>query len=170
MDADQKARFIEVWGRMGTVWGINNSTARVHALLMASDDALSLDDIARKLRISRGNASMCLRELRNWGVIQRIKQPGDRRDYYVTEQDVWKMFFAIVRERKRRELDPVLEVVREIVSKAPSGRAGRADDRFRQMAEFLGTLDVFAGRFLADEGEARSILAFLAGRGPGRPK
>jgi DNA-binding transcriptional regulator GbsR (MarR family) len=91
---------------MGSVWGVNTSTARVHALLMASDESLSLDDIASRLQISRGNASMCLKDLRNWGVVRLAKVPGDRRDYYVSEPDVWKMSFAIARERKRRPYAP----------------------------------------------------------------
>ncbi len=167
MDSGTVDRFIEAWGRMGSVWGINTSIARVHALLIASESPLSLDAIAERLKISRGNASMCLRELRNWGVIQRVKIAGDRRDYYVTEPDVWKMFFAIVRERKRRELDPMLAAMKDILAEAGGESGSAPQERFRQMAEFLGTLDMLGSRLLADEEEARSILTFLTGSGKG---
>ena len=164
MDRASQDRFIEAWGQMGSLWGINPSTARVHALLMASGGALGLDDISRRLKISRGNASMSLKELRNWGVVRKVKMPGDRRDYYETEPDVWKMFFAILRERKRREFDPLLEAVRAILSSA-RGDAGPPEKRFRQMAELLGALDMISARLLSDEAEARSILGFLSGKG-----
>ena len=157
-------KFVESWGSMGSVWGLNTSTARVHALLMASDEPLSLDDIAARLKISRGNASMCLKELRNWGVARKVKTAGDRRDYYVTEPDVWKMFFAIARQRKRREFDPILEVLRDTLKEAGKG-GGSAEARLRQMEEFLATLDSIAEKFLEDEDKARSVLGFLAGSG-----
>src|SRR3989337_1417877 len=112
-----KEQFVESWGALGQVWGINTSTARVHALLMVSADPISLDDIAARLGISRGNASMCLKELRSWRVIKLVKEPGDRRDYYISESDATKMFFAIARERKRREFDPLVEVVEATLTK-----------------------------------------------------
>ena len=101
MESDEFNRFIESWGSMGVLWGINRSMARIHAYMILSDEPVDLDKIAKKLNVSRGNASMCLKELRNWGVIQRIHISGDRRDFYVAESDVWKMFFRIAVERKR---------------------------------------------------------------------
>ena len=157
-------KFIESWGVMGSVWGINASTARVHALLLTSEEPVSLDDIANRLAISRGNASMCLKELRNWKVVKLVKEPGDRRDYYLSESDVQKMFFAIAKERKRREFDPIVEVVettlRALTRESP-GRQDKVPARLREMEKLLGTLKVVAERFLGNEKMATSILPFL---------
>lgn len=154
-------QFVEAWGAMGALWGINRSVARVHALLMASDGALSLDEIAERLAMSKGNASMSLRDLRNFGVVRQVEVPGDRRDFYVTEPDVWTMFFRILTERKRRELDPAAEAVRRLV--AESGATGAVRDRLEQMDELLGTMDQVASRVLRDPASSRAALAFLSG-------
>ncbi len=165
-------RFIESWGAMGSVWGINASTARIHALLMMTTDPMSLDAIAKGLKISRGNASMCLKELRGWGVIRLIKEPGDRRDYYVSESDVQKMFFAIARERKRREFDPVVEVVEDTLrslKEEAGGRKAEVQERLEQMEELLSTLKVVGDRFLGNEKLAKSLIPLLL-RSSRRPK
>jgi DNA-binding transcriptional regulator GbsR (MarR family) len=161
MTADTVQSFVEAWGAMGSLWGINRSVARVHALLMASEEPLGLDEIAERLQISKGNASMSLRELRTFGVVRQVEVPGDRRDFYVTEPDVWTMFFRILRERKRREFDPAVEAIHRLVD-AP-GASGAVRGRLEQMAELLTTMDGLAGRFLKDPGSSRSALAFVAG-------
>jgi DNA-binding transcriptional regulator GbsR (MarR family) len=154
-------RFVEAWGAMGSLWGINRSVARVHALLMAHEEPLSLDAIARQLRISKGNASMSLRELRTFGVVRQAENPGDRRDFYVTEPDVWTMFFRILRERKRREFDPALEAIHRLVD-AP-GATGAVRGRMEQMADLLTTVEGVVNRFLQDPESSRAALAFVAG-------
>jgi HTH-type transcriptional regulator, glycine betaine synthesis regulator len=161
MPAETVHRFIEAWGAMGSLWGINRSVARVHALLMASEEPISLDEIAERLQISKGNASMSLRELRTFGVVRQVEAPGDRRDFYVTEPDVWTMFFRILRERKRREFDPALEAIHRLVD-AP-GASGAVRGRLEQMADLLTTMDGVASRFLKDPESSRSALAFVAG-------
>ena len=160
MAGDTVQRFVEAWGAMGSLWGINRSVARVHALLMASEEPVSLDEISERLRISKGNASMSLRELRTFGVVRQVEVPGDRRDFYVTEPDVWTMFFRILRERKRREFDPAVEAIRGLVE-AP-GATGAVRGRLEQMADLLGTMDGVATRFLEDPASSRSALAFVA--------
>jgi DNA-binding transcriptional regulator GbsR (MarR family) len=161
MAPDTVQRFVEAWGAMGSLWGINRSVARVHALLMASEEPISLDEIAERLQISKGNASMSLRELRTFGVVRQVEVPGDRRDFYVTEPDVWTMFFRILRERKRREFDPALEAIHRLVE-AP-GASGAVRGRLEQMADLLTTMDGVASRFLKDPESSRSALAFVAG-------
>ncbi len=161
-------RFVEAWGAMGSLWGINRSVARVHALLMANEEPLGLDDIADQLQISKGNASMSLRELRTFGVVRQVEVPGDRRDFYVTEPDVWTMFFRILRERKRREFDPALEAIHRLVE-AP-GASGDVRGRLEQMADLLTTMDGVANRFLKDPESSRSTLAFVAGLPLGNAK
>lgn len=162
MDREVIEKFVESWGAMGSVWGVNTSVARVHALLIASDKPLSLDDMAEKLQISRGNANMCLRELRNWNVIRLTKAPGDRHDYYVSEDDIWKMSFAIMRERKRREYDPALVAVREALAKLKKGSDRGVEHRLKQMEEMLSTLDAIAEKLLSNEKLARKAISMLS--------
>lgn len=154
-------RFVEAWGAMGALWGINRSVARVHALLMATERPLSLDEISETLRISKGNASMSLRELRTFGVVRQVDVPGERRDYYVTEPDVWTMFFRILKERKRREFDPALEAIHGLLKKPAA--TGEALGRLEQMAELLTTVDGVVSRFLDDPASSRAALSFVAG-------
>jgi DNA-binding transcriptional regulator GbsR (MarR family) len=107
-------RFIAVWGQMGGVWGISRTMAEVHALLYITGTPKNTDEIMERLRISRGNASMSLRALADWGIISRTHRRGDRKEYFSAEQDVWAMFRAIVRQRMKREVDPMLASLFEI--------------------------------------------------------
>lgn len=107
-------RFIETWGRMGSAWGVSRTLAEVHALLYITGDALCTDDVMERLQISRGNASMTLRGLTDWGIVQRVHKRGDRKEYFQAEADVWTMFKTIAAERKKRELDPVVTSLYEI--------------------------------------------------------
>jgi HTH-type transcriptional regulator, glycine betaine synthesis regulator len=168
LKSDTLQRFVEAWGAMGALWGINRSVARVHALLMATEGPLSLDEIADRLGMSKGNASMSLRDLRNFGVVRQVEVRGDRRDFYVTEPDVWTMFFRILTERKRRELDPAAEAIRRLA--ADSGATGAVRDRLRQMDELLATFDALASRLLRDPESSRAALALLSAAPGGRPR
>src|SRR5512133_422745 len=159
MKPESLRRFVEAWGAMGALWGVNRSVARVHALLMASEDPLSLEEIAERLQISKGNASMSLRDLRNFGVVRQVDVPGDRRDFYVTEPDVWTMFFRILTERQRREFDPALEVLRSLLEEP--GPSGAVRDRLAGMEDLLATVDGVVSRFLRDPASSRAALAFL---------
>lgn len=158
-------RFIESWGAMGTFWGVNTSVARVHALLLVTERSWSLDEIAERLDISKGNASMSLKELRAWKVVRREIRPGDRREYYSCEPSAWMMLFSIARERKRREFDPLVASVRTTLAKAKEHPQGIAVDRLAGMEEMLGTLERLAERVLNSEEQARSVIGFLLGRG-----
>jgi DNA-binding transcriptional regulator GbsR (MarR family) len=158
---DTVQQFVEAWGAMGALWGINRSVARVHALLMATEGPLSLDEIAEKLQISKGNASMSLRELRTFGVVRQIEVPADRRDFYVTEPDVWTMFFRILKERKRREFDPALEAIHRLLEQP--GANGEVLGRLNQMAELLTSVEGVVNRFLKDPASSKAALAFVAG-------
>lgn len=170
MKRESQGQFVDAWGAMGALWGINRSVARVHALLMASEAPISLDEIAERLQISKGNASMSLRDLRTWGVVRAVPVPGDRRDFYVTEPDVWTMFFRIMQERKRREFDPALQAVRSLV--VETGASGEVRERLQQMADLLGTMESVMARFLTDPASSRAALGLFAGlklRGFGLP-
>jgi HTH-type transcriptional regulator, glycine betaine synthesis regulator len=105
--------FIRRWGEMGQTWGINRTMAEIHALLYITGQPLCTDDVMERLFISRGNASMSLRALCDWGIIRRIHKRGERREYFESLSDVWEIFSIIAAERKRREMDPVLETIRQ---------------------------------------------------------
>ena len=105
--------FIRRWGEMGQTWGINRTMAEIHALLYICATPLCTDDVMDRLNISRGNASMSLRALCDWGIIRRLHKRGERREYFESLSDVWEIFSIIAAERKRREMDPVLETIRQ---------------------------------------------------------
>src|SRR5438067_2531251 len=105
--------FIRRWGEMGAIWGINRTMAEIHALLYIVGQPLCTDDVMERLNISRGNGSMSLRALCDWGIIRRLHKRGERREYFESLSDVWEMFSIIAAERKRREMDPVLETIRQ---------------------------------------------------------
>ncbi|HWR98812.1 MAG TPA: MarR family transcriptional regulator [Candidatus Methanoperedens sp.] len=163
MSNDVIDRFIESWGAMGAFWGVNTSVARVHALLIVSDRTWTLDEIAARLLISKGNASMCLKELRAWKVVRRETRPGDRREHYSSEPSSWAMLFTIARERKRREFDPLVESVRSTLAAARQHPAGVAVDRLAGMEEMLGTLERLTERALRSEEQARALIGFVLG-------
>jgi DNA-binding transcriptional regulator GbsR (MarR family) len=112
-------QFILEWGRMSSSWGINRTMAQIHALLFVTAVPLEVNEIMDRLQISRGNASMNLRELMDWGVVRRFRQPGDRKDTYVSETDPFLTIVKIVKERKRREIDPTTDAIREVIGKLP---------------------------------------------------
>lgn len=105
--------FIRRWGEMGQTWGINRTMAEIHALLYIVGQPLCTDDVMERLHISRGNASISLRALCDWGIVRRVHKRGERREYFESLTDVWEMFSIIAAERKRREMDPVLQTIKE---------------------------------------------------------
>lgn len=166
MDREEKNRFIESWGSMGILWGINRSMARIHALLMVSDEPLDSEEISDYLNISRGNTSMCLKELRNWGVVQRVNISGDRRDFYITEPDTWKMLFGIAVNRKSREFDPALHALRHLLAEADFKESEKVQERLSQVEDILATLDHIITRFLENETKSRTMLDFVKSMAP----
>lgn len=111
---EAKAKFIADWGRFGTNWGINRTMAQIHALLLISPDPLSADEVMEELSISRGNANMNIRELIDWGLVQKVIRPGERKEFFSAEKDIWKVARQIVKERKKRELDLMIPVLKEL--------------------------------------------------------
>lgn len=161
MDTNARTKFIESWGSMGALWGINRSMARIHALLLATREPLGLEEITEQLEISRGNASMCLKELRHWGVIRRVHLTGERRDYYIAETDVWSMIFRIASERKKREFDPALSALQEVMESAEPGD-DLVTERLGELEEVLRAVNRLLQRFLASEKASRAMLKFLS--------
>jgi DNA-binding transcriptional regulator GbsR (MarR family) len=111
---EAKLEFIQSWGILGSQWGINRTMAQVHALLLVSSKALSTDEIMEELSISRGNANMNIRELIDWGLVDKVIVPGDRKEYFSAEKDIWKVATKIMYQRKKRELDPMIKTLERI--------------------------------------------------------
>lgn len=123
-------KFILHWGELGTRWGINRTVAQIHALLYLSPKALNAEEIAETLSIARSNVSTSLKELQSWGVVRIIHEFGDRKDYFESEKDVWEMARKVLEERKKREIDPTLTVLRECV--LDSGNKAQGDEYANQ--------------------------------------
>ncbi len=137
-----KEKFILHWGEMGSLWGINRTMAQVHALLFISDGPLSANEIMDELQISRGNVSMALRDLIAWGIVSRVHLKGERREHFTTEKDVWTMFRMIARERKKREVDPTITVLRDSVTQLndlPPGEGQYERQQLKNLLSFFET-------------------------------
>ena len=111
---EAKAKFIQAWGTFGSNWGINRTMAQVHALLLVAEDPLCADDIMDMLQISRGNANMNIRALIDWGLVYKELKPGERREYFVAEKDMWSVVRQIIIHRKKKELEPALKILEEV--------------------------------------------------------
>lgn len=111
---EAKDKFIQAWGTLGSNWGINRTMAQVHALLLISPNALSAEEIMEELNISRGNANMNLRALIDWGLVEKELRPGERKEYFYAEKDIWTVFKQVAKERRKRELEPVLKVLQDV--------------------------------------------------------
>lgn len=138
--------FIRRWGEMGQTWGINRTMAEIHALLYITAHPLCTDDVMERLHISRGNASMSLRALCDWGIVHRLHRRGERREYFESLGDVWEMFSLIAAERKRREMDPVLETIRQcrqMLDEKHLGKAGAKREDVQATRKQLAGMEEF---------------------------
>ncbi len=132
--------FIAQWGALGTAWGINRTMAQIHALLLVSPDAVSTDEVMDSLEISRGNANTNLREMVGWGLARSVLKKGDRKEFFEAEKDVWKIFCIIARERKKREIEPASQVLKncEINTKdLGSAEAKAFNQQMADLSEFV---------------------------------
>lgn len=109
-----KDKFIQAWGTLGSQWGINRTMTQIHALLLVSAEPLSADNIMEQLQISRGNVNMNVRDLMDWGLVHKILKPGERKEFFSAEKDIWKVFKQVVKERRKRELEPVFNILSEL--------------------------------------------------------
>jgi DNA-binding transcriptional regulator GbsR (MarR family) len=134
-------KFILHWGEMGTRWGINRTVAQIHALLFLSDKPLPADEIAQTLGIARSNTSTSLRELQNWGIVRIVHVLGDRRDHFESMKDVFAMFRVIARERKKREIEPTVRVLRDCIEEAGKPKAAAPHTR-EQLTELLNFFEI----------------------------
>jgi len=170
-------KFILHWGEMGTRWGINRTVAQVHALLYLSSQPLPAEEISQTLSVARSNVSTCLRELQGWGIVRVVHVLGDRRDHFESVKDVWDIFRIVAEERKRREVDPTLRVVRECADALKADGKGDAytRERLESMLEFLTVMNGLFEEILRIPAGALKGVAKLRGKvitllGAGRTK
>jgi len=133
-------QYILHWGEMGTRWGINRTVAQIHALLFLSREPLAAEEIAETLNVARSNVSTSVRELESWGLVRPVHLLGDRREHYETLKDVCEMFRIIIAQRKRRELDPTIQLLRRSLEQLDhEGGQAYTRERLAEMAEFFET-------------------------------
>lgn len=134
-------QFVSHFGEMGSRWGINRTVGQIYALIFISQRALNADEIAETLEFSRSNVSMGLKELQAWRLVRMKHLPGDRREYFEAPSDVWEIFRVLAEERRRREVEPTLSMLRMALLEQPGSEAERhAQERMRQMHELIDRL------------------------------
>ncbi len=140
MELSETARkFVLHWGEMGARWGVNRTVAQVHALLYLSPEPLDAEAITNTLGVARSNVSTSLRELQAWGIVRPVHVLGNRREHYQTLGDVWEMFQVILDERKKREIDPTLALLEQLVEESKAGDAFE-HSRLTELRELLSTV------------------------------
>lgn len=155
-------QFVEHWGVMARSWGINATMGELFALLYITGADWTADDLRERLRVSRGNVSMNLRELITWGVVHKVHRQGERREYYRAERDVWTLFRRILRERKKRELDPTIVVLeRSVAMLGDDSSQSELNARIHDLQAFFTLIDTLAQRLLSLESEDLDDLRML---------
>ncbi len=145
---EAKEQFIQTWGTLGSNWGINRTMAQIHALLMVSPEAMSTEDIMERLNISRGNTNMNTRELIAWGLVHKELKPGERKEYFVAEKDMWEVAQCIIRERKRKELDPMRKAI-ENLSNVAGDKKGEDYQAYMAIVEEIQGISHTADKVLS---------------------
>ena len=131
---EAKIKYIQTWGSLATSWGINKTMAQVHALLLVSTKPMSAEDIMETLQISRGNVNMNVRALIDWGIVSKEFVVGERKEFFVAHKDIWELFKQITKERKKREIEPVIKVLEELQ------KVDDTSDEGEQFKKVLGDL------------------------------
>jgi DNA-binding transcriptional regulator GbsR (MarR family) len=166
-----ESRFVDLWDNMSSLWGISPTMARIHGHLYITGAALSMDDIMVRLGISRGNVSMNLSKLVEWGLVRRVHKRGDRRDYYESLTDIWEMFTLVASQRKRREIDPIIKTLRKcheelsphvLGDDAAEPAARDRAQRINDLLSFLTLMDGLAQRFFETHGGLKEAIDLLA--------
>ncbi len=165
-------RFIELWGDMSSWWGVSRTMAEIHGLLFITSTPHSAEDIQNSLGISRGNVSMNIRTLVEWGLVRRVRKRGDRRDYYESLTDVWEMFTVLASQRKRREIDPIVKTLKQCridlanleqtSNKKEAPTTGHHVQRVEELLGFLLTVEKVAEHFFKNNEGLREAMQLLA--------
>lgn len=159
-------KFILHWGEMGAKWGINRTVAQIHALLYVSPKPLNAEEISETLNVARSNVSNSLKELQSWRIVKLVHVMGDKRDHFEALPDVWETFRIVLEERKKREIDPTLAVLRECIAKAEEepATAKYTGQRLRELAGFFETTNEWYGQISVWPTSALSKFIKLGGR------
>ncbi|MFQ5806270.1 MAG: GbsR/MarR family transcriptional regulator [Phycisphaerae bacterium] len=161
---EAKNLLVRRWGEMGGYWGINRTMAEIHALLFVTRESLCTDEIMDQLKISRGNASMNLRALVDWGLIERVHKLGDRKEYFRADTDVWHMFETIMRERRRREVEPIIATIDHCCKAVERASAAAGGPDTEDVREFRRRIEELR-RFLATMGTLFELVLEFGGEG-----
>jgi len=146
---DIQRKFVLHWGEMGSMWGVNRTVSQIHALLFAHGKPMHAEEISETLNVARSNVSNSLKELQAWNLVRLTHAMGDRRDYFETSVDVWELFRTVVWERKEREFDPTVRMLRELVASPDfSNEPADAQDRIRSTLDLMGKLATWADEML----------------------
>lgn len=162
---EAKEKFISTWGALGTLWGINKAMAQIHALLFISPEPLSMEDIMEELGISRGNTSMNLRALMDWGIVYKVNKTGERKEFFASEKDTTELARTIAKERSRREFQPTVKVLKEVSSIDPDGTPETAEfiQKTKELHDLADTADAMLQRMVNQEQNwiTKTLVKFL---------
>ena len=161
---EAKEQFINSWGSLGSSWGVSRTMAQVHALLLITHDPISAEDVMEALNISRGNANMSLRALIDWGLIEKKVKLGERHEYFLAEKDLWKVAMRIAKERRKRELEPIMSALSQVKDIDPETGDKKEIAQFKgqmeEIEDFAGRVDGLLNKLAtADENWFTSLLA-----------
>lgn len=149
---EAKAQFIQAWGTLGTSWGINRTMSQIHALLIISREPLSTEDIMEELKISRGNANMNTRALMEWGLVKKQLIPGERKEFFTAGKDIWEVARQIAKERRRREIEPVLGVLEQLKKVEGEDEDTKEFKRvMNELEDFTSKADATVGKFIRSD-------------------
>ena len=138
---EARQNFVHSWGALGSSWGINRTMAMIHALLLVNEEPMATDQVMAELGVSRGNANTNLRELVGWGLVRKVVRKGERKEYFEAEKDVWTIFCIVARERKRREIEPALNLLHSCIEQTKGLRSAKARTFNRQLSELADLVE-----------------------------
>lgn len=150
---EAKEQFINTWGSLGSLWGINKAMAQIHALLFISPDPLSMEEIMEELHISRGNTSMNLRQLMDWGIVFKTSITGERKEFFKSEKDVQELARTVAKERSRREIKPTLKILKEVSNIEDDGSKKTREfiKKTRELYDLADTADTMMNKIVNQE-------------------
>ncbi|SJM91919.1 GbsR/MarR family transcriptional regulator [Crenothrix polyspora] len=158
-------KFVLHWGEMGSKWGVNRTVAQIHALLYFAGKPMPADEITDTLGVARSNVSNSLKELQNWNLIQVVHIMGDRRDHFITSSDVWQLFKTVVQERKEREFDPTIVLLRECLASSDLDKEDKqAQLRIQEALGFMESLSNWGEQMLKLEPSCLLKMMTLGGK------
>jgi len=153
--SEAKNKFIQSWGSLGSSWGISRTMAQIHAILLLSPESLTADDLIDELKISRGNVSMSLKSLIEWGIVTKEYKPGERKEYFVAEKDIYRVATQIAQERRKRELAPVIHMLESIkgfeAEKTAKSKGDELKNVSSQLLDFAKKSDMILQKFISAE-------------------